>query len=242
MADSDYYNQGTSVGADPPLKYNATKYKAQGIVKPSDLYTLATFRELQTQLNRLAGAKGSAKVATDGDIGPKTLALAKKLGVVPASTTPTQLAAQADVLGLKARGMADDAAAPPAVAPAPTAAAVLVDAIGDAVKVPLSMIPGSPVEAPRTPAPQPVAIAPPEPEKPRPAVIPAQPQVQVKPTAAEVVNAMADGVAQSAQAAYDTVPSLPEPPAKSGGGGALAAVGLGLFGMLGLMVAKKKRR
>jgi len=46
-----------------------------GVCKPNDSGTLANFKELQRQANRVADAIGTAKIAVDGAIGPGTLAL-----------------------------------------------------------------------------------------------------------------------------------------------------------------------
>ena len=58
-------------------EFNSTKYP--GICKPSTVSALATFKRLQTQLNRCASVKGIATIAIDGDIGPGTMSMFGKL-------------------------------------------------------------------------------------------------------------------------------------------------------------------
>ena len=58
-------------------EFNSTKYP--GICKPSTVSALATFKRLQTQLNRVASVKGIATIAIDGDVGPGTMSLFGKL-------------------------------------------------------------------------------------------------------------------------------------------------------------------
>lgn len=53
--------------------FNATKYP--GIVKPSNVTTLAVFKGLQSQLNRCAYVLKQKTIAIDGDVGPGTIAL-----------------------------------------------------------------------------------------------------------------------------------------------------------------------
>lgn len=58
-------------------EFNATKYP--GVCKPSTVSALATFKRLQTQLNRIAAAKSIPTIAIDGDIGPGTVTLFGKV-------------------------------------------------------------------------------------------------------------------------------------------------------------------
>lgn len=55
--------------------FNCTRYP--GVCKPTNANALAITQECQRQLNRVAQAKGLAKITVDGDVGPKMLALAK---------------------------------------------------------------------------------------------------------------------------------------------------------------------
>ena len=58
-------------------EFNSSKYP--GVCKPSTVAALGTFKRLQTQLNRVAAAKGIATIAIDGDIGPGTLGIFGKV-------------------------------------------------------------------------------------------------------------------------------------------------------------------
>ena len=75
-----------TLGSIDSSSFNSTKYP--GVCKPSTTATLAAFRNLQTQLNRVAQAKSLPKIAVDGDIGPGTLNLAAYVkGVAAADAT-----------------------------------------------------------------------------------------------------------------------------------------------------------
>lgn len=58
--------------------WNSTKYP--GVCKPTNFGSLAKFKELQTQLNRVAHAKGISKIAVDGDLGPGTVKVVAQIG------------------------------------------------------------------------------------------------------------------------------------------------------------------
>jgi lysozyme family protein len=67
----------TPMGDIASDQFNSTKYP--GVCKPSTITALAAFKRLQTQLNRVAFAKGLSTIAVDGDIGAGTVSLVNKL-------------------------------------------------------------------------------------------------------------------------------------------------------------------
>lgn len=71
------------LGSISSSTFNSTKYP--GVCKPSTTATLAAFKALQQQLNRVASVKNLPKVAIDGDIGPGTLNLAAYVKAVAAA-------------------------------------------------------------------------------------------------------------------------------------------------------------
>jgi hypothetical protein len=79
-------------------------------------------RSFQAQLNRVAQIRGFAKVASDGAVGPATLALFKKVqAAMPAGSINVNpdclaIAADVDVLGQQIQQFADSLGAPPQVA------------------------------------------------------------------------------------------------------------------------------
>jgi len=115
--------------APMPLAFNSTKYP--GLCKPSDVATLAAFKNLQSQMNRLAQAKALPKIAVDGDIGPGTVSLASKLGLIGAGATCSAIAVAATFFALQAKNAADKLGAPTTVSgPAPAHPPTLVNAAG----------------------------------------------------------------------------------------------------------------
>src|SRR5262245_6418938 len=62
-----------SMGDVATDSFNSTKYP--GVCKPSTVATLAVFKRLQAQLNRVASVKGIATIAVDGDVGAGTVGL-----------------------------------------------------------------------------------------------------------------------------------------------------------------------
>jgi hypothetical protein len=65
------------LGSVDPSHFNCTKYP--GICKPSDSATLAIFKNLQAQLNRVAQGLGLSKISVDGDIGNDVLSLISQI-------------------------------------------------------------------------------------------------------------------------------------------------------------------
>lgn len=86
-----------------------------GICKPMDHATLAVYKNLQYQANRLASLTKLGTIDQDGRIGPKTVALvAKILGRTPWAHCD-ELAIRADEVASQLQIMADDRKAPVAV-------------------------------------------------------------------------------------------------------------------------------
>ncbi len=110
------------LGSIDPSNFNSTKYP--GICKPSNTTTLAAFKNLQAQLNRVAQAIGASKVTVDGDLGPGTLSLlsavaanlsqggvsvdpARNILIQAGAYSCVDAAQNADTLGNAAQGVAD---------------------------------------------------------------------------------------------------------------------------------------
>jgi hypothetical protein len=85
-----------------------------GICKPMDTTTLAVYRDLQAQANRVAHARGLAKIDVDGRIGPDTVALVESVTMASYGQCD-QVAAIADELAQAIRGTADALGAPASV-------------------------------------------------------------------------------------------------------------------------------
>lgn len=95
-----------SMGAVALTDFNSTKYP--GICNPSNFETLDKFKELQRQANRLAQARGIAKIAVDGSIGPGTIGIMKQL--LPGSgMTCNDIAIGAEAFTAQLRILADQA-------------------------------------------------------------------------------------------------------------------------------------
>lgn len=123
------------LGSVDASSFNATKYP--GIAKPSDVATLGIFKNLQAQLNRVGQGLKLSKISVDGDIGPGVIRLLGQiksiLGAGGVSADPARniliqadtssaaaVAAQADILGNAANGVADQMSVPAKVSqPAP---------------------------------------------------------------------------------------------------------------------------
>jgi hypothetical protein len=123
-----------------PLAFNSTKYP--GICKPSDTRTLAAFKELQSQLNRLAKGKGlSDRISVDGDIGPGTSNLMVKTGMSTSTMACTAIAVAATAFAAQAKQLADQLKAPASVAgPLPVRAPTLVSSVGLEIPAPATGI------------------------------------------------------------------------------------------------------
>lgn len=125
------------IGDVASSSFNTTKYP--GIAKPGDVATMATFKNLQAQLNRVAQGLTLSKVSVDGDIGPgtkslldqvKSLFAAGGVSVDPArnilmqadTSSVAAIAGQADTLGNAAQAVADQMSVPTKISqPAPIA-------------------------------------------------------------------------------------------------------------------------
>jgi len=94
-----------------------------GVCKPKNLPALSAARGFQGQLNRVAHVKGWPKIATDGAIGPGTLALFRKVQAAAGSgridmgdpSTCMGVAPDVDVMGAQIQAYADSLGAPATV-------------------------------------------------------------------------------------------------------------------------------
>lgn len=118
---SDTVNQTATGGTST----SASDFQVIGAVcKPMNLPALAAVREYQGQLNRVAQIKGFSKIATDGAIGPGTLALHRLVqsaaggSVMGDPSTCMGVAPDVDVLGAQIRAFADTLGAPAQVSAA----------------------------------------------------------------------------------------------------------------------------
>jgi hypothetical protein len=121
---SDNVNQTASGGTTTSAADFTT---VNGVCKPQNFPALAAARAYQGQLNRVAQAKGFPKIATDGAIGPGTLALHKKVQSVAAGSVmgdPSScmgVAPDVDILASQVKDVAD-ALGVPATVPGPVLA------------------------------------------------------------------------------------------------------------------------
>lgn len=134
------------LGAVDASNFNSTSYP--GICKPSNLATLAIFKNLQAQLNRVAQGLGLDKITVDGDIGNAVLLLLSQISanlsqggvsVDPARNILMQAgaygvvdaASNADTLAGAAQGVADQMTVPPSISqPTSGSGSTLVSSAG----------------------------------------------------------------------------------------------------------------
>jgi hypothetical protein len=122
------------------LKFNCTKYP--GICKPMDFPTLGIVRDMQNQINRVASAKGMRLIATDGDIGPGTVAAVAAINhfLAPLSfDTSSNTAVVLKMVGIaiRAKAVADGLGVPAMVsAPIPAKAPAIITPTGIEIKAP----------------------------------------------------------------------------------------------------------
>lgn len=107
------------IGAIDASRWNSTKFR--GVCKPMDFATLAVFKDLQSQINRLAAAKlVSSRVVVDGDIGVLTTSMAaqgaKGMSGADRLVSCDDVAAIADELAARFKARADQIGAPERVA------------------------------------------------------------------------------------------------------------------------------
>ncbi len=104
-----------------------------GVCKPMNFPALGAVRAFQAQLNRVAQVKGLGKVATDGAIGPGTLALFRQVqslgagSIMGDASTCMGVAPDVDVLAAQIKDLADTLGAPATVS-GPISLASLVPA------------------------------------------------------------------------------------------------------------------
>lgn len=144
LGDGEIEMEGSPLTFQPV--FNSTKYP--GVCKPSNERTLAMFKDLQSQLNRVAQAKGIPKIAVDGDIGPGTIKLMTSAAMIAAGTGCSSVASAAVPFTGAARVIADAAGAPATVvSPAPARPSTLVSATGAEVLAPAPGYGGSLVDS-----------------------------------------------------------------------------------------------
>jgi hypothetical protein len=122
-----------------------------GICKPKNFPALGSARAFQGQLNRVAQVKNFSKVATDGAIGPATLALFKKVqAAAPAGSimgdaaSCMTVAPDVDVLGQQVQAFADSLGAPAQVSgPLSTSVPTITTKSGATVLAPDAGLMGS---------------------------------------------------------------------------------------------------
>lgn len=121
-----------------------------GVCKPMNFPALAAVREFQGQLNRVAQAQGFSKIATDGAVGPGTLALFRLVqsaaggSVMGDPSSCMGVAPDVDVLAAQIRAYADSLKAPASVSPALSLKApTIVTKSGQTVVAPDAGIAGS---------------------------------------------------------------------------------------------------
>jgi hypothetical protein len=137
--------------------WNSTKYP--GVCKPTNFGALAKFKELQTQLNRVAQAKGLGKIGVDGDIGAGTVNLLRSIVTASAAdrgasstgtyatvvysfassmaTSCSSIAAKADVLAAALKNYANALGVSSAVSsPAPPKPSSIITSSGEVTAPP----------------------------------------------------------------------------------------------------------
>jgi hypothetical protein len=122
-----------------------------GVCKPKNLPALAAARAFQGQINRVAHMKKFPKVATDGAVGPATLALFRKVqAAAPAGSIMGDpsgcmtVAPDVDVLAAQVQAFADSLGAPAQVpGPLSIAPPTIVTKSGKTVVAPDAGIAGS---------------------------------------------------------------------------------------------------
>lgn len=122
----DLIDGNTSGSSSSAMLFNSTKYP--GICKPSNVGTLAAFKNLQTQINRAAAAKGiTTRIAVDGDVGSGTTSLlARVLSLSPTPACTTIASAAPAYAGMCAAIATAAGVAATVPSPAPTTAPTLV--------------------------------------------------------------------------------------------------------------------
>lgn len=117
-------------------------FQKNGVCKPANFVALAYAMNLQDHLNRVAQIKNFAKVGVDGAIGALTLALFKKVQAISAgsvmgdASSCINIAADADVLSVQVKDLADKLGAPDKVSSPSTSTVTVATSTGHTVKAP----------------------------------------------------------------------------------------------------------
>ena len=129
---SEYLSMGDT-GGEAGVTWNSTK--VAGTCKPSDFGTLAKFKALQEQMNRVASKKNYATIPVDGDLGPGTVALFNK--ILGGNAACSNIAAYVSTYTAQFNALASALGAAASVpAPKPTTAPAIVNAAGTTVPAP----------------------------------------------------------------------------------------------------------
>jgi hypothetical protein len=139
------------------VSFNSTTYP--GTCKPSDLPTLAIFKSLQAQLNRIVYAynkitgNNAALISVDGDIGPGTMQQVEEVQALLTADTSMDVIAMASVirsqstdscsavannaelLAAAAQAVADTVGAPASISQPSSCSSTLVSAMGKSTTV-----------------------------------------------------------------------------------------------------------
>ena len=139
------------------VSFNSTSYP--GTCKPSDLATLAIFKNLQAQLNRIVYAynkitgNNAALISVDGDIGPGTMQQVEEVqalltadtsmdvyptaGMIKAQSTSScsDVANNAETLVAAAQAVADTIGAPASISQPSSGSSTLVSSMGKSTTV-----------------------------------------------------------------------------------------------------------
>jgi len=142
---TDNVNQTVGGGSTTAADFTSIN----GVCKPKNFPALAAARGFQGQLNRVAQVKGYAKIATDGAIGPGTLALFRLVqsaaggSVMGDASSCMGVAPDVDVLAGQIQAFADTLGAPATVPGPAISLPTIVTASGKTVVAPDAGILGS---------------------------------------------------------------------------------------------------
>lgn len=104
----------TTTGSTSPSAVTSNDFIPQGnVCKAKNAPALTAAKELQIQLNRIARKKGLGTLTVDGQIGPATVELTKKVKETPAGLGCLQFSGDAVKVTASLRAFADSIGAPP---------------------------------------------------------------------------------------------------------------------------------
>lgn len=123
-----------------------------GVCRPMSFPASAAVQKMQLQLNRVAQAKGFPRIGVDGDVGPQTIALLKRVQPLVGSfkafldTSTIGVAVLSPWIGTNLQAFADSLGAP-SVAAAPPSAPPMVSPRSGGPDVPAPKVTGSILDA-----------------------------------------------------------------------------------------------